>query len=193
MDQRHSTKDRPGAQITFERATNVPPMLLATAAVIVGVLFANPATAASTTGVYSAQPVYLFGIPVDFILFGLTLLGVAVFHHKTLQVALTGLAAVAVYKILFTGFRQGDGFKGLLLQIHHEWVILANLFLLLMGFAILARHFENSRVPDKMPGCLPDGWTGGLALLAIVFVLSGFLDNIAAALIGGTIARHVFK
>ena len=27
----------------------------------------------------------------------------------------------------------------------------------------------------------------------IVFVLSGFLDNIAAALIGGTIARHVFK
>jgi hypothetical protein len=31
------------------------------------------------------------GIPVDFILFALTLLGVALFHHYTLYVALTGL------------------------------------------------------------------------------------------------------
>jgi Na+/H+ antiporter NhaD/arsenite permease-like protein len=77
--------------------------------------------------------------------------------------------------------------------MQHEWVILANLFLLLMGFAILSRHFENSRIPDEMPAFLPDGWKGGLALLAIVFVLSSFLDNIAAALIGGTMARHVFK
>ena len=147
------------------------PLLLAAAAVIIGVLFANPAAAASTGGVYSAQPIFLFGIPVDFILFGLTLLGVAVFHHKTLEVALTGLAVVTAYKLLFTGFRQGEGFTGLALQLHHEWVILANLFLLLMGFAILSRHFENSRVPDAMPAFLPDGWTGGLALLAIVFVL----------------------
>jgi hypothetical protein len=44
-----------------------------------GVLFANPAAAASTTGVSSAQPVYLFGVPVHFILFGLALLAVAVF------------------------------------------------------------------------------------------------------------------
>jgi Na+/H+ antiporter NhaD/arsenite permease-like protein len=135
----------------------------------------------------------LFGIPVDFILFGLTLLGVAVFHHKTLEVALAGLVAVTVYKLFFTGFRQGEGFTGLLLQLHHEWVILANLFLLLMGFAILSRHFENSRIPDTMPAFLPNGWSGGLALLAIVFVLSSFLDNIAGALIGGTMARHVFR
>src|SRR6478609_2801819 len=85
-------------------------LLLAAAAAIPGVLFANPAAAASTTAVYSAQPVHLFGVPVDFILFGLTLLGVAIFHHKTLQVALTGLAVVTVYKLLFTGFRQGEGF-----------------------------------------------------------------------------------
>ena len=127
-----------------------------------GVLFANPAAAASTTGVYSAQPVYLFGIPVDFILFGLTLLGVAVFHHKTLEVALTGLAVVTLYKLLFTGFRQGEGLTGLVLQLHHEWVILANLFLLLMGFAILSRHFENSRIPTRCRAFLPDGWSGGL-------------------------------
>src|SRR4029079_2426771 len=123
----------------------------------------------------------------------LTLLGVAIFHHKTLQVALSGLALVTLYKLLFAGFRQGEGINGFVMQVQHEWVILANLFLLLMGFAILSRHFENSRTPDEMPRILPDGWTGGLLLLMTVFVLSAFLDNIAAALIGGTIARHVFK
>jgi Na+/H+ antiporter NhaD/arsenite permease-like protein len=44
-----------------------------------------------------------------------------------------------------------------------------------------------------MPAFLPDDWKGGLTLLAVVFVLSAFLDNIAAALIGGTMARHVFR
>jgi len=161
------------------------------AAIVVAVT--TPAVAATATSGYAAQPVYVLGIPVDFILFALTLLGVAIFHHKTLQVALTGLAVVTVYKLLFTGFRQGEGFSGLVLQMQHEWVILTNLFLLLMGFAILSRHFEKSRIPDEMPAFLPNGWQGGLALLAIVFVLSSFLDNIAAALIGGTMARHVFR
>ena len=109
MDHRLSPKDLPRAQFFAELAVNVPLLLLAAAVAILGVLFANPAAAASTTGVYSAQPVYLFGIPVDFILFSMTLLGVAVFHHKTLEVALTGLAAVTVYKLLFTGFRQAGG------------------------------------------------------------------------------------
>ena len=44
-----------------------------------------------------------------------------------------------------------------------------------------------------MPAFLPDDWKGGFALLVMVFVLSSFLDNIAAALIGGTMARHVFR
>src|SRR3954453_16686950 len=172
---------------------NVPVLLRMCATAMLLAAFVSSAAAAPATGSYSAHPVFVFGIPVDFILFGLTLLGVAIFHHKTLQVALTGLAVVTVYKLFFTGFRQGDGFSGLVLQMQHEWVILANLFLLLMGFAILSRHFENSRIPDEMPALLPNGWGGGLALLAIVFVLSSFLDNIAAALIGGTMARHVFK
>ncbi|QPF87827.1 citrate transporter [Bradyrhizobium genosp. L] len=139
-------------------------------------------------------PILISGIPLDFILFGLTLLGVAVFHHHTLAVALTGLAAIVVYKLLFTGFATfGVGFPGLAHHMEHEWVTLANLFLLLMGFALLSRHFEDSRIPDEMPALLPDDWKGGVLLLALTFVLSAFLDNIAAALIGGTVARHVFR
>ncbi|MBS0530019.1 MAG: citrate transporter [Proteobacteria bacterium] len=139
------------------------------------------------------EPILMLGVPLDFILFGLILLGIAFFHHHTLLIALTGLAVIIAYKIAFTGFTFGTGLAGLSLHMEHEWVTLANLFLLLMGFALLSRHFEESRMPDKMPALLPDDWKGGAVLLAIVFVLSGFLDNIAAALIGGTVARHVFS
>ena len=82
------------------------------------------------------EPIIILGIPVDFILFALTLLGVALFHHHTLQVALTGLAVITLYKLAFTGFKFGTGLIGLALHMQHEWVILANLFLLLMGFAL---------------------------------------------------------
>jgi len=159
----------------------------------IGLCLALTLPAAAASAVSSAEPILLLGIPVDFILFGLTLLGVAVFHHHTLQVALTGLGAILVYKLAFTGFKFGAGLGGLALHMQHEWVILANLFLLLMGFALLSRHFETSKLPDVMPAFLPDDWKGAFALLAIVFVLSSFLDNIAAALIGGVMAREVFK
>jgi Na+/H+ antiporter NhaD/arsenite permease-like protein len=139
------------------------------------------------------HPVLFLGVPVDFILFGLTLLGVALFHRHTFAIALSGLAAISAYKIAFTGFKSGAGFAGFGLHMQHEWVILTNLFLLLTGFAVLSRHFEESKVPDEMPALLPDDWKGGVVLLGLVFVLSSFLDNIAAALIGGTVARHVFR
>ncbi len=139
------------------------------------------------------EPILVLGIPVDFLLFALTLLGVALFHHHTLPIALAGLAVITGYKLAFTGFKYGIGLAGLGQHMQHEWVILANLFLLLMGFALLSRHFEESKIPDEMPALLPDGWKGGVALLVIVCVLSSFLDNIAAALIGGTVARHVFR
>ena len=151
-----------------------------------------PAAAAAAEPGLTVEPFEVLGIPIDFILFAVTLLGVAVFHRHTLIVALAGLAAVVLYKLVFTSFETGVGLAGLGLHMRHEWVILANLFLLLMGFALLSRHFELSRVPDEMPAFLPDDWKGGLVLLFVVFVLSSFLDNIAAALIGGTMARHVF-
>jgi Na+/H+ antiporter NhaD/arsenite permease-like protein len=157
------------------------------------VFLASGAPALAAADFVNPEPVYLFGIPVDFILFALTLLGVALFHHHTLRVALTGLAAIVAYKLAFTGFKFGSGLTGLSLHMLHEWVILGNLFLLLMGFALLSRHFEESKVPDVMPAILPDDWKGAFALLVIVAVLSSFLDNIAAALIGGVMAREVFR
>ena len=160
---------------------------------MLGLLVASALPALAAAPGASPEPLYLFGIPVDFILFALTLLGVALFHHHTLYVALTGLAAIVVYKLGFTGFKAGPGLGGLVVHMQHEWVVLANLFLLLMGFALLSRHFEKSQVPDVMPAILPDDWKGGFVLLVIVFVLSSFLDNIAAALIGGVMAREVFK
>ena len=160
------------------------------AALILMLAFA-PAWAASAAPI--AEGPVLFGIPVDFILFALTLLGVALLHHYTLQVALTGLATITLYKLLFTGFKFGAGLGGLAIHLQHEWVMLSNLLGLLLGFALLARHFEDSRVPEALPRYLPGGWQGGFVLLVMIFVLSSFLDNIAAALIGGTIARIVFN
>ncbi len=133
------------------------------------------------------------GIPVEFILFALTLLGVALLHNKTFQVALAGVSVVALYKILFTGFKTGPGIGGFIGHLGHEWVTLANLFCLLMGFTILARHFEKSHVPVILPRFMPHDWRGGFLLLAMVWVISSFLDNIAAALIGGAMAHQLFR
>ena len=130
---------------------------------------------------------------IDFLLFAVTLACVAIFHRHTLAAALIGLGAITLKKLLGEGFAEGAGLAGLFAHFAHEWVLLANLFLLLVGFAVLARHFEASRVPDWMPAALPDNWTGGFVLLTLVFVLSSFLDNIAGALIGATVASHVFK
>jgi Na+/H+ antiporter NhaD/arsenite permease-like protein len=132
-------------------------------------------------------------MPVEFVLFGLTLVGVALFHRHTLAVALGGLAAIVVYKLAFAGFKTGSGIAGLAGHMAHEWVILANLLGLLLGFALLSNHFERSRVPEALPRLLPEGWPGAFVLLAMVFVLSSFLDNIAAALIGGALAGVVFR
>ena len=133
-----------------------------------------------------AGPV-LLGVRGEFLLFALTLLGVALLHHHTLAVALTGLGTILLFKFAFVGNFH------LVEHLRHEWEVLLNLLGLLLGFALLAKHFEESRVPDILPRFLPDGWQGGFVLLVLVFVLSSFLDNIAAAMIGGTVAMVVFK
>jgi Na+/H+ antiporter NhaD/arsenite permease-like protein len=132
-------------------------------------------------------------VPVEFVLFGCVLAGVALFHHLTMRIAVAGAVVIALYKMALSPFATGAGPAGFVAHLSHEWVVLVNLLLLLLGFAMLADLFEKSEVPAVLPRYLPDDWRGCFVLLALVFVLSGFLDNIAAAMIGGAIAHTVFR
>jgi len=140
----------------------------------------------------SASGFLLLGIPVEFIFFALTLAGVALFHKHTLKVAVSGMLFIILFLEFFSDFSLVEHIFGN--DNHHgEWEILLNLLGLLTGFAVLERHFEHSHIPQRLPNLLPDDWKGGLMLLILIFVLSSFLDNIAAAMIGGSIAMVVFR
>lgn len=142
-------------------------------------------------------------VRVEFIIFGLILVGVALLHKQTFWVAVTGLTILLIFKFIFDpGFHFMEhvfGHNTMLDQIIHknlrqgEWGIILNLMGLLLGFAILAKIFEESGIPEILPKFLPDDWRGPFMLLVFVCVISSFLDNIAAALIGGAIAIVVFK
>jgi Na+/H+ antiporter NhaD/arsenite permease-like protein len=132
-------------------------------------------------------------VPVEFVLFAGVLAGVALFHRHALRIALSGALLIALYKILVSPLRAGPGLEGFIAHLGHEWVVLSNLLLLLLGFALLADLFEKSQVPAVLPRFLPDDWKGCFVLLVLVFVISSFLDNIAAAMIGGAIASTVFR
>jgi Na+/H+ antiporter NhaD/arsenite permease-like protein len=132
-------------------------------------------------------------MPLEFFLFAAVLGMVAFGRVSTMVSALAGALVISVYKVLFSPFAEGAGMAGLLAHAGREWVGLANLLGLLLGFALLARHFERSQVPAILPHYMPDDWKGPLMLLVLVFLTSSFLDNIAAAIIGGTVARGVFR
>jgi len=143
------------------------------------------------TGVKTDEGIEIFGsVPFAFVIFVLILMGVAFFHHYTLYVSLAGVVAVTLYTAIASPGAP-DLWHHFLYEGEHT---LLNLGGLLLGFALLAKFFEHSGVPDNLPRLLPKNklW-GGFALLAIVWVLSSFLDNIAAAMIGGVIARTAFK
>lgn len=149
-----------------------------------------PALALAADG---SSMVSIAGIRLEFILFAMTLLGVALFHNYTMWVSLGGLTAILVSKYLFLDdfslahhMLGGAGHEG-------EWRVLLNLIGLLFGFAILAKHFDESELPKILPKYLPDDWKGAFVLLVMIFVISSFLDNIAAAMIGGAIAYVVFN
>jgi len=148
-------------------------------------------------------PPSIGSVRVEFILFALILLGVAVFHNKTFYVAVIGLTVILIFKFIFDGgFHLGEHFFGETSMMNQfiykdlrqgEWSTILNLLGLLLGFSILAKLFEESGVPDIIPRYLPDNWKGPFLLLVFVCIISSFLDNIAAALIGGTIALVVFR
>ena len=158
-------------------------------------------------------PFYLFAaggaapsigpVRVEFIIFGLILLCVALFHKQTFWVAVIGLSVLLTFKLIFDpGFNlfehvfgttpMGEQLMDKELR-QGEWGIILNLLGLLLGFSILSKIFEESGVPGALPKFLPNDWKGPFLLLVFICILSSFLDNIAAALIGGTIALVVFK
>ena len=152
------------------------------------------------TGSRSPLGIALLGgrVPLAFALFVLVLLAVALFHHHTLWVALAGAVVITVYTGLFCpGFRWAvdQPNPGLLGHFTYEGEhTLLNLGALLLGFALLAKFFETSGVPDRLPKLLPRSplWSG-FVLLVLVWFISSFLDNIAAAMIGGVMARSAYK
>jgi Na+/H+ antiporter NhaD/arsenite permease-like protein len=142
-------------------------------------------------------------VRVEFIIFGLILLGVALLHKQTFWVAVTGLTVLLTFKLIFdpgfhlVGHLFGTTPFGEQLMDKNlrqgEWGIILNLLGLLLGFSLLSKIFEESGVPGVLPKYLPNDWKGAFLLLVFICILSSFLDNIAAALIGGTIALVVFK
>lgn len=127
----------------------------------------------------------IFGIPLEFLLFAAVLVGVVVLHKRTLEVSLVGVALILATRLAFSHL-------DLVGHLAQEWAKLANLFGLLVGFALLADHFEESHLPALLPRFLPCGARGCFTLLALVWVLSGVLDNIAAAIVGATVAASIF-
>lgn len=120
-----------------------------------------------------------------FIIFGATLCGVAYFHHHNLQIAVAGLGAT-----LGLAAWQGVDLKA---HFAHEGLTLVGLFILITGCAILGHQVKDGRVGDKLPQYLPNDWRGGAVFLAVIFIGSQVLDNIAAAMIGAVLAKGLFK
>lgn len=89
-------------------------------------------------------------VQIDFLLFAVTLACVAIFHRHTLAAALTGLGAITLKKLLGEGFAEGAGLAGLFAHFAHEWILLANLFLLLVGLLYL---HAISRQAASLTGC----------------------------------------
>ena len=77
--------------------------------------------------------------------------------------------------------------------MQHEAVTLSNLFPSAHGVRAAVPALRGEQAARHRAGLSSRRLKGAFALLVIVFVLSSFLDNIAAALIGGVMAREVFK
>ncbi len=146
----------------------------------------------------------------SFALFVLMLVGLMIFHHHKLHIVICGFVLLSV---MFMVHHQGLLPWGHHFAEHHRQHLLIQLSLLLPGFALAAHYFEHSGASraiaerldwsgakERMERSL-GAWTGkafgwcftrDVVLLWIVYWLSTVLDNIAAAMIGGTILMALY-
>lgn len=141
--------------------------------------------AAATAGRGADWPV-AGKVPMELLLFGTTVLGVALFHGLCTEIAAAGLLSVLVCRLLGSGTEPAWALAA-------EWRLFLNLAGLLLGFAVLAKLFEDSRLADLLAERLPASWAGGSLLLVLVAAISSFLDNIAAAMLGGVMAGRLYR
>ena len=88
---------------------------------------------------------------IEFILFALILLGVALFHKKAFYFSVVGFFVILAYKLIFDpAFHLAGHFFGnvdFLVQLADsdkrvgEWGIILNLLGILLGFGILSKIF----------------------------------------------------
>ena len=140
----------------------------------------------------ATRPPAIAGVPIDFILFGLTLLGVALFHHHTLRVAVAGLAVITLFKALVLASSWRPVAAGFISHLAPR-----------MGdprqpasACCSASRCSSQAFRDKprarrcCHAFLPTTGRAASCCSSWCSCLSSFLDNIAAALIGGTMATH---
>ena len=121
------------------------------------------------------------GIPADFILFAVVPVTIALTHHRAMRVVVVGLAVIALWKLVFS---PSPASQSLRVISPANGCSSPTCLPCWSASRCSARHFDKSRIPLILPRVMPDDWKGGLVLLAMVFVLSSFLDNIVAAMIG---------
>jgi hypothetical protein len=88
---------------------------------------------------------------MELVVFGLTLLGVALFHRRPLTVAFAGFVLTALVRVISAPAGINVEAYKIIIHLASEWVPLANLFLVLLGFAVLANQFEQSNLPEVIP------------------------------------------
>ncbi len=119
-------------------------------------------------------------------IFGATLIGISLSSRHLLKITLSGFVGLCLLTLWQTPWtfipHLSQGFPALL-----------NLAGLMIGFECLAHFVSESKLSQKLPRYLPHNWLGPLGLLLITALLASLIDHIAAALIGGTIARVIFR
>jgi hypothetical protein len=89
---------------------------------------------------------------------------------------------------LFTGFKAGEPASGLRRHLGTNGWCSSTSSACCSASRSSRDHFEESELPKVLPRFLPDDWKGGFVAAGAGLRAVGFLDNIAAALIGGTMA-----